>query len=251
MIEVTIEDNLAIVRLEHGKANALDTAFCNGIADRFIELRSAAVGAVILTGRERIFSAGVDLLRVSAGGAGYVRSFLPALHRLYDTVFNFEKPVVAAVNGHAIAGGCVLACCADARIAARNSGRIGVTEVLVGVPFPALAFEVMRFASAAQYFSDIILSGATYESDEARKRGLVDDVVEPAELLDRARMVAATLAASPPATFATTKAQIRQPVTDRMTQHRERIDRRVEQVWTSAETLRNIDSYVARTFKRS
>ena len=76
--------------------------------------------AVVLTGQGRMFSAGVDLLRLGEGGAAYVRRFLPALHRLYDAVFFFPKPVVAAVNGHAIAGGCVLACCADRRIAARD-----------------------------------------------------------------------------------------------------------------------------------
>ena len=62
----------------------------------------------MLTGQGRMFSAGVNLIRLSEGGAAYVRRFLPALHRLYDTVFFFPKPVVAAVNGHAIAGGCVL-----------------------------------------------------------------------------------------------------------------------------------------------
>ena len=81
--------------------------------------------------------------------------------------FFFPKPVVAAVNGHAIAGGCVLECCADRRIAANDGGRIGVTELLVGVPFPAMAFEVMRFATAPQYFADGILSGATYMPDVA------------------------------------------------------------------------------------
>ncbi|WP_163451993.1 enoyl-CoA hydratase/isomerase family protein, partial [Escherichia coli] len=85
----------------------------------------------------KIFSAGVDLLQISDGGLSYVQKFLPALHRMFDTEFDFPKPVVAAVNGHAIAGGCVLASCADKRIAARDVGRIGVTEVLVGVPFPA------------------------------------------------------------------------------------------------------------------
>src|SRR6185503_13899218 len=137
---------------------ALDVELCEEITARFETLRLAAVQAVVVTGQGRMFSAGVDLLRLGEGGAPYVRSFLPALHRLYETVFFYPKPVVAAVNGHAIAGGCVLACCADRRIAARECGRIGVTELLVGVPFPPMAFEVMRFATVPQFFQDGILS---------------------------------------------------------------------------------------------
>ena len=86
------------------------------------------------------------------------------MHKLYDAVFYHPKPVVAAINGHAIAGGAVLACCADRRIMARESGRIGVTELLVGVPFPALAFEIVRFAVPGIFSPRFALSGATYAS---------------------------------------------------------------------------------------
>ena len=108
-----------------------------------------AKSALVITGQGKIFSAGVDLKRLSKEGAAYIRKFLPALDKLYDAVFFHPKPVVAAVNGHAVAGGAVLACCADRRIMARAGGRIGVTELLVGVPFPALAFEIVRFCGAA------------------------------------------------------------------------------------------------------
>jgi enoyl-CoA hydratase len=141
MIKSEIVDGIAVLTLAHGKANALDIEFCDALARHFAELRRSDLRAVVLTGQGKIFSAGVDLKRLSAGGADYIRRFLPALHRLYEAVFFHPKPVVAAINGHAIAGGCVLACCADRRIMARESGRMGVTEILVGVPFAALAFE--------------------------------------------------------------------------------------------------------------
>ena len=154
MIDSKINDGIAVLTLMHGKANALDIEFCEALAARFMELRSSDAKAVVLTGQGKIFSAGVDLKRLSEGGADYIRKFLPALHKLYDTVFYHPKPVVAAINGHAIAGGCVLAACADRRIMARESGRIGVTELLVGVPFPALAFEIVRFAVPPRYLPD-------------------------------------------------------------------------------------------------
>jgi enoyl-CoA hydratase len=251
MIDVSERDGIAVVTLNHGKANALDVEFCEAIADRFDDLSKRPARAIILTGTGRIFSAGVDLLRISAEGTAYVQRFLPALHRMFDTVFNCPKPVIAAVNGHAIAGGCVLACCADRRIASRDAGRVGVTEILVGVPFPAMAFEVMRFAATSQSFPDVILSGATYLSDEAKTRGLIDEVVAPAELMDRALATARTLAALPSATFALTKQQIRQPVTDRMAQHGANVDASVSRIWNAADTLTHIRDYVASTFKKA
>jgi enoyl-CoA hydratase len=161
MIEVQTNEGIAVVAIRHGKANALDIELCEGLAKCFSELATSEARAVVLTGQGRMFSAGVDLVRLSAGGPDYVRKFLPALHRFYDDVFFLPKPVVAAINGHAIAGGGILACCADRRIMARASGRIGVTELLVGVPFPALAMEILRFAVPAHYLPEFMLGGAT------------------------------------------------------------------------------------------
>jgi enoyl-CoA hydratase len=243
---------IAVVKMTHGKANALDIEFCEAIAAQFEALRSSDARAVVLTGQGQMFSAGVNLIRLSEGGAAYVRRFLPALHRLYDTVFFFPKPVVAAVNGHAIAGGCVLECCADKRIAVAGGGRIGVTELLVGVPFPPLAFEIMRFASPPRYLADGMFSGATFTPDVALTRGLIDELAEgPAALLDRAMAAAETLAALSPAAFAQTKQQIRQPVTDAMERHGRRVAAAAEEIWTAPETLDRIRSYVARTLKKA
>jgi enoyl-CoA hydratase len=251
MIEVSRQGDIAVLRMTHGKANALDVEFCDALAAAFGEIGSGTARAVVVTGTGSIFSAGVDLVRISSEGEAYVRRFLPALHRMLDAAFNLPKPVVAAVNGHAMAGGCVIACCADVRIAVRGQGRIGITEMLVGVPFPALPFEVMRYAANPQFLPDMTLTGATYPGDEARVRGLVDEVVEPGELMDRATAEASRLAALPAATFAATKAQLRQRVADHMAQHGARIDARVEEIWTSPETLQNIRAFVAKTFKKA
>ncbi|MEW6450030.1 MAG: enoyl-CoA hydratase/isomerase family protein [Pseudomonadota bacterium] len=250
MIELTQQGDIAILKLVHGKANALDLELCEAIAAKFKEIETSSARAVVMTGQGHIFSAGVDLLRLTAGGTDYVRNFLLALHKLYDTVFHHPKPVIAAVNGHAIAGGCVLQCCADKRIAAKEVGRIGVTELLVGVPFPAMAFEVMRFSTSPQYFPDIILSGTTFSTGEALARGLVDEVVEPDVVMARAFVVAQALSNLPPATFAMTKGQIRQPLVDRMAKDGARVDALAAQIWTSADTLEHVGAYVAKTLKK-
>ncbi len=251
MIDIKINDGIAILTMSHGKANALDIEFCDALVARFSDLRKSDAKAVVLTGQGKIFSAGVNLKRLSDGGADYIRQFLPALHRLYDAVFFHPKPVIAAINGHAIAGGAVLACCADRRVMAREFGRIGVTEILVGVPFPALAFEIVRFAVPPRYFPEFALTGATYATDAALQRGWVDEVAEPNEVLEDTVALARELAMLSPAAFAQTKSQIREPVAERLRRSGEATDKAVTEIWTAPATLTYIREYVARTLKKS
>ncbi len=256
MISMRLDDGVAIVTLEHGKANALDLEFCEALAVLFAELRgNTEIKAVVLTGQEngnaKMFSAGVDLKRLSAGGADYVRRFLPALHKLYDAVFFFPKPVVAAVNGHAIAGGAVLAACADRRIMARYSGRVGITELQVGVPLPALAFEIVRTVVPPRYLSEFALGAATYASDDALIKGWVDEVVDGWELMPRAVRLARTYAALSPQAFAQTKAQIRQPATERMAASGAATDETITAIWMQEATLARVADYVAKTLKKA
>jgi enoyl-CoA hydratase len=219
------------------------------LTNAFDDCARSPAKAVVITAPGSIFSAGVDLLRVVSGGASYLDVLLPAVSRTFEAIFAFPKPVVAAINGHAIAGGCVLACAADKRIMARDAGRIGVTELLVGVPFPAAAMEIMRCATAPQYFEDAIFSGATYTPPEAVARGLVHDIVDPHALLDRAIDAAKTLAALSPPAFATTKRQTRGPALERL--QSAGIDGVIERIWTAPDTLDRIRDYVSRTLRKS
>lgn len=250
MIDVNISDGIAVLTMQHGKVNALDIEFCEEMAARFKALAASDVKAVVLTGQGKVFSAGVDLIRLSEGGAAYVRKFLPALHKLFDTAFFHPRPVVAAVNGHAIAGGCVLACCADRRIMARAAGRIGVTELLVGVPFPALAFEIVRLAVPPRFLAEVTYSGATYETDAALERGFIDEVAEPAELVEDAFAVAQELAALSPAAFTQNKQQIRQPANERLALSGEKTNEAVTEIWAAPATLDCIRAYVQRTLNK-
>ena len=250
MINLSIQDDVAVVTLARGKANALDVELCEALTAQFADLLKLSTAAVIVTGQGSIFSAGVDLLRLLDGGPAYVRRFLPALHRLYDTIFFYPKPVVAAVNGHAVAGGCILACAADRRLMARAHGRIGVTELLVGVPFPAMAFEVMRHVTAPHRFEEVMIGAATYPPEAAATLGLIDEVINSDALMDRAITAARALAALSPPAFALTKQRSRQITADRLAKDGVRYDQSVENVWTAPETFDRIRSYVTRTFKK-
>jgi enoyl-CoA hydratase len=250
MIESASADGVTVLTMRHGKANALDIEFCEALASHFLALRLTEAKAVVLTGTGKIFSAGVDLKRLSEGGAAYVREFLPSLHRLYEAIFFHPKPVVAAINGHAVAGGCILACCADRRLMARDVGRIGVTELLVGVPFPTLAFEILRFAVPARVLPEVTYSGGTYPSDAALDRGWVDELAEPSGLIEDALAVAQELAEISPAAFAQTKAQMRAPVAERFAVSGTVTDKIVTDIWCAPETLARVREYVARVLNK-
>lgn len=246
MVELQHHGDIAVLRIAHGKANALDTELCTALTARLEEYRRSPAKALVLTGTGRMFSAGVDLVRVTTEGAPYVRTFLPALNRAMETLFSLLKPVVAAVNGHAIAGGCIIACAADHRVMARGGGRIGIPELLVGVPFPVVPLEIMRFAVAPPHLQALINGGSTVEADEALQRGIVDAAVDPVRLIDDALAAAASMAAIPATAFAFTKRLLREPVLERI-HVGAALDEAVQAAWASPEILEAIRRYVERT----
>jgi len=169
VISVEKVDGVAVVRLEHGKVNALDIELCQAISATFASLDASAA---VLTGAGPAFSAGVDLWKVLDGGDDYVAAFIPALVDAFAAVFTCRLPVVAAINGHAIAGGCVFAAACDHRVMAQ--GRIGIPEMLVGVPFPATALAIVEHAYGPVLARYLAFSGELLSAEEALARGLVD-----------------------------------------------------------------------------
>ncbi len=247
-IERTHRGRVAIARLAHGKANAFDVDLSHAIAHLIADFERSDDEALVITGRDTIFSAGVDLVRVVEGGAEYVRSFLPALSGALMAVFACPKPIVAAVNGHAIAGGCILAAAADHRVMARGAGRIGIPELRVGVPFPVVPLEIMRF-SAARHLQSMVYGGATFSPEDAREHGLIDEAADPDGVVDAAVAVAERLAALPPGVFALTKRAVRAPALERI-RAGAALDSEVIDAWAAPETLAHIRDYVSRTLKK-
>jgi len=238
---------VTVLTLEHGKANALDTELCHGLVVALDEMQREAAPAVVLTGRGRIFSAGVDLFRVVDGGPAYVGDFLPALSSLFLALIELPLPVVAAVNGHAIAGGCLLACACDRRLMAAGSGRMGVPELRVGVPFPTVALEILRATAGTAAARELATRGHTVEAAEAQRLGLIDRVVAADDLLDAACTEAEQLAALPADAFALTKRQLWTPATDAVHRHGAARDAEVIEQWSREESRQRIRRYLDET----
>ncbi len=244
MINRTNTNGIEMLQLAHGKANALDIELTRELGDTLREMESNPdVRAVVLTGSGSIFCAGVDLFRILDGGADYADEFFSTLVDTFRVLFGFPHPVLAAINGHAIAGGCVLAAASDYRIMARGPAKIGVPELRVGMPFPLVAIEILRFATSDAHLQELVYQGRTYAVDEAYERGLLDEVVGSDRLLERAQEVAANLCSEPSARFRITKRQLRAPALRQM-EHTHETDAEVLAAWKDPATVEAIQEYV-------
>lgn len=252
MIERDDRGRVSVLRLARGKGNSMNLEFLAAIAAALDEAEArATTGALVLTGMGSVFSAGVDLMELSRGGAAYVGRFIPALRAAFERLFLFPKPVVAAVNGHAIAGGCVTCLACDYRIMASGSGKIGLTELPVGVPFPPLVLEIVRAALAPHVYPRVVNLGQLFPAEEARELGMVDEVTDPEVLLERAAEIADRLAAVPFDSFRLTKLANRQLAMDAARRADERFLPAIEAAWASPAVGEAIRAFIAKNIARA
>jgi enoyl-CoA hydratase len=249
MIQRDDRDGIRILRLAHGKVSAMDIELGQAFLAEMREAAAAPIKAVILTGTGSSFSAGVDLYRVVKDGPEYGRRFLPVLDALLAAALTLPKPMVAALNGHAIAGGCILAACCDHRIMVEGHGRIGIPELAVGVPFPALPLQIMAARVSDRSLRDLVFTGRTVQVDEAKSLGLIDEKCPSGMLIDRAMEVAQQLAAIPAGAFALTKEAFSSPVLERAKSLSD-LNARVVEAWTQQHTYDTIRDYLDRTIKK-
>ncbi|MEA2423302.1 MAG: enoyl-CoA hydratase, partial [Thermoleophilaceae bacterium] len=137
-IHIEEAGEVAVVRIDRPPANALDIDLLQEGDEVRQRLAREAPAAVVITGRERFFSAGMDLKAAPGLSAGEQRHTVDGINRLFTGWYAFPRPVVAAVNGHAIAGGLILALCADRRVGA-TEGKLGLTELRAGLAYPVAA----------------------------------------------------------------------------------------------------------------
>lgn len=206
-ITLSNQDGIAVATMERGKANALGQDLIAELLEMLakVEGREDTHALVLASGRSRFFSAGFDVGEVFAYERDAMGEFFGRFIDLYERALRFHKPLVAAVNGHALAGGAVLALAADQRVMAAGGYAFALNEVNLGVALPP---GVMRMAIAAVGYRaarDLLLTGRSVGPAEALSMGLVDDVVPEAQVLEVAVARAREMARKPPRTFAAVK----------------------------------------------
>lgn len=246
VIERQDTDGIRLLKLAHGKVSAMDIELGEAFAAEMADAATAPINAVIVTGSGPTFSAGVDLFRVIKEGPEYGRRFLPVLDKFLRAALTLPKPMVAAVNGHAIAGGCILAAACDYRIMVEGNGRIGIPELAVGVAFPALPLQIMAARLADGPLRDLVFTARTVQIDEAKALGLIDEKCPAGRLMDRAFEVARRMASIPAGAFALAKEAFYTPVLAR-TRELAALDARVVQTWMEQHTYDTVAAYLEKT----
>lgn len=185
--------------------NAIDT----GLMRRLVtELDGASGEPLLLTGAGDAFSAGLNLKEVLSLDEAGMAVFLGLLEDVTRALFEYPGPTVALVNGHAIAGGCVLALCCDHRVApADGKGRIGLNEVALGLRFPPRVMKLARARVPERHQGRVILGAELFDARTALEVGLIDELAEDASTRAGERLAA--LAAHPPDAYARAKQQLR------------------------------------------
>jgi enoyl-CoA hydratase len=214
-IRTTRDGAVAVVTLSRPPANAMDAASLVELAEEIDRLgREPDVDAIVLTGEGRTFSAGLDLKAITDLDADGQEALIEGLNRAFLAVFECPRLVVAAVNGHAIAGGLILALCCDVRLVADIPLRAALAEVTVGVVYPVGAIEVVRHELAGAARRRLVLRGDPVDAAEGVALGVFDRVVPADELLDAA--LAEARDSRPPVAYARIKAQLRRPAIEAM-----------------------------------
>ncbi|MEO8704229.1 MAG: enoyl-CoA hydratase/isomerase family protein [Kofleriaceae bacterium] len=209
------DELVATIRLEGGKANAMSSDLLDTIERAIDDFERSPARAAVITGYDRFFSAGLALPRLVDLDRPAMGVFIEKFSRVMIRVFACEKPIVAAINGHAIAGGCVLALMCDWRIVVDDPAvRVGLNEVQLGIGLPSVVIEPLRAQVPPTALVAIALEGRLFTPVEAHTHGLAHVVVPAADLASHAAAKARTFAALAPAATAQVKRALRGPVID-------------------------------------
>lgn len=239
-----------MLTLNRPPANAIDVSLLEAISEAAGAAEAdPAVRAVVVTGAGRFFSGGLDLKAMAGGQAQSMGRFGSD-----DGVFRLwtlPKPTVAMVNGHAIAGGSIVALACDFRVAAAGSYKIGLNETAIGLALPTGAFEIARLALPVRSGRTVLLEAGLHDPATAKGLGLVDEVVEGKDLEPRALALARSLGAAPLPAYAANKAAWQRPAVDRVRNEPREVRDAITRAWTSEETTRAFTARMAATGSRS
>lgn len=207
MIQVEANNNITIAKLDRDITNAINLELLGELSDVIEKVKQDGKirGFVLSSANEKFFSIGFDIPGLYRLKRKEFEVFYKAFNRLCLDLYTLPKPTVAAITGHAVAGGCIIALCCDYRYIAPGRVKMGLNEIKLGVPIPypvdCMLSQLVGFRTARE----ITDAGEFYESDVLLGLGMVDQIVPLEKLQTEAMTKAASLGNHPQNAFATIK----------------------------------------------
>ncbi len=233
-VHVSGDEAVTTLTLSRGKVNALNEPLVEELTQCLQELENdRQVRSIILTGSGKFFSFGFDIPEFLDYSPESFAVFLRKFTSLYTYIFLFPKPVVAALNGHTIAGGCMLAAACDYRLMVAGKAKISLNEVEFGSSVFAGSVEILKYCVGERNAELMLGSGAMYPAEEAHRLGLVDQVASEDNLMNEARSMARDLAEKDSVAFGSIKGLLRRPVAEHIAAREEQSIREFIDIWHS------------------
>lgn len=243
-LEISRTGRVTVLELATNKVNALDRAVFDEITAAVTTCEEDPdVGALVLTGKGSVFSAGLDVNQILASDTSYTTDLLTSLEAALVRLFLSPLPTVAAINGAAIAGGCLLACACDKRIIAEEA-RIGVTELRVGVSFPVKTVELLQHV-CGPHAERLMFDAEPVNAADACRYGLVHERLPGSELRAAAMSEAERLASLDRHAYALAKETSRRAVFSPDDAEVESLERRVRAHWCDETTRESLERLLA------
>lgn len=240
-VEVSKKEGIATLTLCRGKVNALNGEVVDQIRETLLNIETdPGIWAVILTGKGSFFSFGFDVPEFLSYSRDEFSDYLKNFTRLLSYIFMYPKPIVAALNGHTMAGGCMLSLACDQRIMAAGRGKISLNEISFGSSVLAGSTEMLRACAGNANAQEILFSGAMYSAEQAKEMGLVDHVVQEQDLTELSEKIAGQLGKKPSAAFASIKLLLRKPVVQAFEEKEEDAIKEFVKIWYSDATWENL-----------
>lgn len=217
------QNDVAVVNLDRPPVNAIDLAVIERFGLTLDEVaHKSGLRGIVVTGAGANFCAGLDVKAVPGYGADQLRAMTAAINRTIAMLYGMPIPTVAAIRGAALGGGYCLALACDYRFAVAGNARVGLPEVTAGIPYPAAPLDLITQELEPGIRRRLALLGETFTGEQAKAVGLVDELVQDAELVSRAVETVLRLGRLPG--YAAVKHQLRGVTVDRMRKHFETVD---------------------------
>ncbi|MEW5924268.1 MAG: enoyl-CoA hydratase/isomerase family protein [Candidatus Zixiibacteriota bacterium] len=247
-INITSKGTTSIINMSRGKVNAINLDFVNEFSGHLAKLADdPEIRAVMLTGNGKFFSFGFDIPEMYDYSKEEFTRYLIAFCNLYRELFLFPKPVIAAINGHAVAGGCIMALACDYRIMVDNSAKMALNEVTFGSSIFAGTVAMLKHCAGNRSAEKVLLTGNMFSAKEAFGLGLVDELVTMEMLIENAAWKAEEYGRHCSPAFASLKQLLRQPVVDEWSRREEESIREFVEIWYSPATREQTKGIVIRS----